>query len=70
MQQDAVNHAKISTRAPREGSDVDDGAPVQPPGISTRAPREGSDFAGSILRRVLTDFYPRSPRGERPASTL
>ena len=60
-------HRKISIHAPREGSDlcelVLDGVDV---GISIHAPREGSD--GSHQRQAIQqpDFYPRSPRGERP----
>ena len=34
-------------------------------GISTHAPREGSDTAISTRASIRTNFYPRSPRGER-----
>ena len=34
-------------------------------GISTRAPREGSDDGLNFWRGEQTNFYPRSPRGER-----
>ena len=55
----------ISIHAPREGSDRPSGQPAAPMGISIHAPREGSD---RFLRRIggpHSDFYPRSPRGER-----
>ena len=59
---------KISIHAPREGSDIlyllmgfsflD---------ISIHAPREGSDaVAGNQVQHRGQNFYPRSPRGERP----
>ena len=34
--------------------------------ISIHAPREGSDFGGFTVFPSPTNFYPRSPRGERP----
>ena len=37
-----------------------------PPAISIHAPREGSDSAVIRLAAPAEDFYPRSPRGERP----
>ena len=37
--------------------------------ISIHAPREGSDMVLMVDRLKRGDFYPRSPRGERPAST-
>ena len=36
------------------------------PSISIHAPREGSDTAGSCRLSAAWNFYPRSPRGERP----
>ena len=36
------------------------------PPISIHAPREGSDGCSRLLLPRPTDFYPRSPRGERP----
>ena len=33
--------------------------------ISIHAPREGSDFGGFTVFPSPTNFYPRSPRGER-----
>ena len=57
----------ISIHAPREGSDF---LPQQHPyliGISIHAPREGSDAALEDLPHRGPDFYPRSPRGERPS---
>ena len=57
----------ISIHAPREGSDENlfrfQGAlPV----ISIHAPREGSDLHLFCALSAVVDFYPRSPRGERP----
>ena len=55
----------ISIHAPREGSDG--GAPGghgRGP-ISIHAPREGSDIPGTSMCCLMTDFNPRSPRGER-----
>ena len=34
--------------------------------ISIHAPREGSDFQGQAHFWLVQNFYPRSPRGERP----
>ena len=34
--------------------------------ISIHAPREGSDPTTSTMRAATANFYPRSPRGERP----
>ena len=36
------------------------------PSISIHAPREGSDLGKPREACALPDFYPRSPRGERP----
>ena len=38
--------------------------------ISIHAPREGSDGMGSRGGSSSTNFYPRSPRGERPWQTM
>ena len=59
--------ACISIHAPREGSDspVTVGASVL--GISIHAPREGSDQGAVCIGHPRADFYPRSPRGERPS---
>ena len=38
--------------------------------ISIHAPREGSDRFGLLLGGLESDFYPRSPRGERPQGAL
>ena len=35
--------------------------------ISIHAPREGSDTAAQVKPEAWSDFYPRSPRGERPS---
>ena len=58
----------ISIHAPREGSDQDVlQAGWLLHGISIHAPREGSDgVEGTVGHNFLFDFYPRSPRGERP----
>ena len=59
----------ISTRAPREGSDFVGHLVFVGVDISTHAPREGSDPALRYPQRPLSDFNPRSPRGERPRQT-
>ena len=38
--------------------------------ISIHAPRVGSDFLLMIRGISLFNFYPRSPRGERPAAEI
>ena len=57
----------ISIHAPREGSDTGTVGADNRHIISIHAPREGSDFfaVGSLLD--ITNFNPRSPRGERPS---
>ena len=62
-------HKAISIHAPREGSD-----PCRPHrrhggGISIHAPREGSDLCRRLRPEKHADFYPRSPRGERPRTS-
>ena len=64
----ATAYSRISIHAPREGSDL----PVPMMnilngGISIHAPREGSDAAAGWAAPQREDFYPRSPRGERPS---
>ena len=56
----------ISIHAPREGSDLGAGAALSMQKISIHAPREGSDLRLDLLHPAARDFYPRSPRGERP----
>ena len=57
----------ISIHAPREGSDVDTMTlNYRTIKISIHAPREGSDNIAAIDTDQTVDFYPRSPRGERP----
>ena len=57
----------ISIHAPREGSDFPCGATLFPAsGISIHAPREGSDLLPTGNCGLMQNFYPRSPRGERP----
>ena len=56
----------ISIHAPRTGSDaqrIDNAIKL---GISIHAPRTGSDAAVGVRVKVLLDFNPRSPHGERP----
>ena len=57
----------ISIHAPREGSDgwLLSGLHCGRD-ISIHAPREGSDRCQSSKHSSATNFYPRSPRGERP----
>ena len=55
----------ISIHAPREGSDISGISPLRLRRISIHAPREGSDTAICISGMPVTNFYPRSPRGER-----
>ena len=56
----------ISIHAPREGSDTNGTDVFELKVISIHAPREGSDEHDSIKCPIQDDFYPRSPRGERP----
>ena len=60
----------ISIHAPREGSDRTKFRSPWESTISIHAPREGSDLFLGALIAVFHDFYPRSPRGERPRATL
>ena len=58
---------RISIHAPREGSDgIDTASSTVQVDISIHAPREGSDICERFQRQAMPDFYPRSPRGERP----
>ena len=58
---------EISIHAPREGSDRQHpGMGIVEANISIHAPREGSDRVGAHCIPSGVDFYPRSPRGERP----
>ena len=60
----------ISIHAPREGSDLPHGRlQYHRRAISIHAPREGSDHRQWQQCARRGHFYPRSPRGERPAST-
>ena len=57
----------ISIHAHREGSDGFSGRWVaEHQDISIHAPREGSDLLRYPDTAKNVDFYPRSPRGERP----
>ena len=61
----------ISIHAPREGSDVlPDVVGHGGLEISIHAPREGSDRRVVKNPQAGADFYPRSPRGERPAYSI
>ena len=55
----------ISIHAPREGSDFLMGKARDDSAISIHAPREGSDPHTPAIRSRQSNFYPRSPRGER-----
>ena len=59
----------ISIHAPREGSDGDAAQVGRQRRISIHAPREGSDYGRRRQLPADQDFYPRSPRGERPNRT-
>ena len=56
---------QISIHAPREGSDLEETEALQDIQISIHAPREGSDTRTIAAATPATNFYPRSPRGER-----
>ena len=62
---------EISIHAPREGSDWYWSIEYCPSSnnISIHAPREGSDHDPPLPGAVPPDFYPRSPRGERPVAS-
>ena len=56
----------ISIHAPREGSDCLTNRPRRwPCGFLSTLPARGATSAHQIQHRANTDFYPRSPRGER-----
>ena len=57
----------ISIHAPREGSDVVCG-PRPPSRLSflSTLPARGATIKETKKQNIFTDFYPRSPRGERP----
>ena len=57
----------ISIHAPRVGSDAGQYDQGGVGIISIHAPRVGSDFNSSMPASARPYFYPRSPRGERPA---
>ena len=56
----------ISIHAPREGSDGGRPGAGRSGSISIHAPREGSDLSALWTPCGPKNFYPRSPRGERP----
>ena len=60
----------ISIHAPREGSDAFSWTCFNGLSISIHAPREGSDGQNCPKSRATPNFYPRSPRGERPAAII
>ena len=65
-QQTATQTVSISIHAPREGSDrFQTRAHTRQSSISIHAPREGSDAFFCLTFSDISDFYPRSPRGER-----
>ena len=58
--------ARISIHAPRGGSDQKATKEFDAKAISIHAPRGGSDLLlVQIIPHRITDFNPRSPRGER-----
>ena len=60
---------EISIHAPHAGSDKDDGSIGYHRGISIHAPHAGSDFKRRFkLDCDTSNFYPRSPCGERRKS--
>ena len=62
----AASWFPISIHAPREGSDFKrDYSNTTTINISIHAPREGSDGNDWVQWAAQSDFYPRSPRGER-----
>ena len=63
---DTWDSSRISIHAPREGSDRAQRDTRKALDISIHAPREGSDDAAVRRSPDKADFYPRSPRGERP----
>ena len=60
----------ISTHALREEGDERRTKPVTRYVISTHALREEGDVGGSTLSYHMYAFYPRPPRGGRPAILL
>ena len=60
-----TNAFAISIHAPREGSDTYGNARCIIASISIHAPREGSDRSRTPTSTKRSNFYPRSPRGER-----
>ena len=62
----------ISIHAPRGGSDRTSAAFSSASlCISIHAPRGGSDLLGKKLESILTKYFnPRSPRGERPPTSI
>ena len=61
-----AKETKISIHAPREGSDHFRAVDEAVRWISIHAPREGSDGETRATGSPPANFYPRSPRGERP----
>ena len=57
--------SEISIHAPREGSDIRHIRDNRTGAISIHAPREGSDASVMWRASLTSNFYPRSPRGER-----
>ena len=57
----------ISIHAPREGSDsCDRVTPPNSDSFLSTLPARGATSTGLSTNTRLSDFYPRSPRGERP----
>ena len=63
---DLAADGRISIHAPRVGSDLATNTrPTAHVKISIHAPRVGSDIREHKIMRVLANFNPRSPCGER-----
>ena len=63
----ACSYAGISIHALREEGDVHKGHPRRSLSISIHALREEGDGFNQVPRLDITHFYPRPPRGGRPA---
>ena len=63
----ACNYSRFLSTLPARGATWGGRPPLAGNIISIHAPREGSDIPGVINRPSRhKNFYPRSPRGERP----
>ena len=60
-----LSSTRISIHAPRMGSDLRQFQHKRLQIISIHAPRMGSDYSGEASLRIMLNFNPRSPDGER-----